>query len=210
MKTSHMKRWICSTFIVDTVPWLLMSWRQDNGTDLVFTEYLAFSTRMENKSNIKCGNTLRCLDQYRAPISIYTGGECPPVKYSFCNNWSDSKMVFAFTLVDKPDIDIWLWHQSNSKWDTFLCLKLNWPWRSKSINPKTIRILTICVLHLLSQFGDSSLNGWWAITQTSSGPLFTKKTPSYQYRDSHYKPEMVVRPSKVYNSDPYTRKTASS
>ena len=28
-----------------------------------------------------------------------------------------------------------------------------------------------------------------------SGPLFTKKTPSYQYRDSHYKPETVVRPS---------------
>ena len=27
------------------------------------------------------------------------------------------------------------------------------------------------------------------------GPLFTKKTPSYQYRDSHYKPEAVVRPS---------------
>ena len=26
-------------------------------------------------------------------------------------------------------------------------------------------------------------------------PLFTKKTPSYQYRDSHYKPETVVRPS---------------
>ena len=23
-------------------------------------------------------------------------------------------------------------------------------------------------------------------------PLFTKKTPSYQYRDSHYKPETVV------------------
>ena len=27
------------------------------------------------------------------------------------------------------------------------------------------------------------------------GPLFTKKMPSYQYRDSHYKPETVVRPS---------------
>ena len=27
------------------------------------------------------------------------------------------------------------------------------------------------------------------------GPLFTKKTPSYQYRDSHYKPETVARPS---------------
>ena len=28
-----------------------------------------------------------------------------------------------------------------------------------------------------------------------SGPLFTKKTPSYRYMDSHYKPETVVRRS---------------
>ena len=42
------------------------------------------------------------------------------------------------------------------------------------------------------------------------GPLFTEKMPSYQYRDSHYKPETVVRPSQVYNGDPYTRKMASS
>ena len=41
------------------------------------------------------------------------------------------------------------------------------------------------------------------------GPVFTKKTPSYQHRDSHYKPETVVRPSEVYIRDPYTRKTAS-
>ena len=29
----------------------------------------------------------------------------------------------------------------------------------------------------------------------SSRPVFTKKTSSYGYRDSHYKPETVVRPS---------------
>ena len=29
----------------------------------------------------------------------------------------------------------------------------------------------------------------------SSGHLFTKRTPSNQYMDSHYKPETVVRPS---------------
>ena len=33
----------------------------------------------------------------------------------------------------------------------------------------------------------------WTISH--HGPLFTNKTPSYQYRDSHYKPETVVRPS---------------
>ena len=30
---------------------------------------------------------------------------------------------------------------------------------------------------------------------SAPGPLITKKTPSYQNRDSHYKAETVVRPS---------------
>ena len=42
------------------------------------------------------------------------------------------------------------------------------------------------------------------------GPLFTKKTPSYGYRDPHYIPKTVWRPSQVYNGNPYTDKTASS
>ena len=42
------------------------------------------------------------------------------------------------------------------------------------------------------------------------GPLFTKKTPSYGYRDPHNKPKTVWRPSQVYNGNPYTDKTASS
>ena len=42
---------------------------------------------------------------------------------------------------------------------------------------------------------------WW--------PLFTMKTLSSWYRDSHYKPEIVVRPSQVYNGDSYIPKTAS-
>ena len=37
-----------------------------------------------------------------------------------------------------------------------------------------------------------------------SGPLFTKKTPSYCYLVSHYKPETVVRPSQVYHVNSYT------
>ena len=32
-------------------------------------------------------------------------------------------------------------------------------------------------------------------TLSKSGPLFTKKTPSYHFRDSHDKPKTVVRPS---------------
>ena len=47
-------------------------------------------------------------------------------------------------------------------------------------------------------------------TFSYSGPLFTKKTPSYGYRNPHYKPKTVWRPSQVYNGNPYTDKTASS
>ena len=43
-----------------------------------------------------------------------------------------------------------------------------------------------------------------------SGPLFTKKTSSYGYRDPHDKPKTVWRPSQVYNGNLYTDKTASS
>ena len=56
----------------------------------------------------------------------------------------------------------------------------------------------------------SGLNWRLYISNWTSGPLFTKKTPSYQYRNSHYKPETVVRPSEVYHGDPCTRKTTSS
>ena len=44
----------------------------------------------------------------------------------------------------------------------------------------------------------------------SPGPLFTKKTPSYGYRDPHDKPKTVWLPSQVYTGNPYTDKTASS
>ena len=48
------------------------------------------------------------------------------------------------------------------------------------------------------------------LPKKNPGPLFTKKTPSYGYRDPHYKPKVVWRPSQLYNGNPYTDKTASS
>ena len=42
------------------------------------------------------------------------------------------------------------------------------------------------------------------------GPLFTKKTPSYGYRNPHDKPKTAWRPSQVYNGNPYTDKTVFS
>ena len=53
------------------------------------------------------------------------------------------------------------------------------------------------------------LHAGWPASPIASGPLFTKKTPSYGYRDPHDKPKTVWRPSQVYNRNPYTDKTAS-
>ena len=44
----------------------------------------------------------------------------------------------------------------------------------------------------------------------NTGPLFTKKTPSYGYRNPLYKPKTVWPPYQVYNGNPYTDKTVSS
>ena len=48
------------------------------------------------------------------------------------------------------------------------------------------------------------------LLQSEAEPLFTKKTPSYGYRDPHDKHKTVWRPSQVYHGNPFTDKTASS
>ena len=57
--------------------------------------------------------------------------------------------------------------QTSSKWDKFWLWSSIWPWRSRSIAPKTHRDLDQGLLHLWSKFGDPSLNGWWVIARTS-------------------------------------------
>ena len=66
-------------------------------------------SQLKNKSNIKCLNTLGCLYQYMASKNKNTEGDCPPppqieVSAHLWKNWSQSKMVFVFTVVDIPDI----------------------------------------------------------------------------------------------------------
>ena len=56
----------------------------------------------------------------------------------------------------------------------------------------------------------NAISSWHDTTLINAGPLFTKKTLSYVYRDPHDKPKTVWRPSQVYNGNPYTDKTASS
>ena len=52
---------------------------------------------------------------------------------------------------------------------------------------------------------------WRDKGESVPGSLFTKNTRFYwyMYRDSHYKPDTVVRPPLVYIGNSYTRKTAA-
>ena len=55
--------------------------------------------------------------EVNAPLPPHTSNsdECPtPWKDNLSSDriWSELKMVFVFTLVDKLDICIWFWHQS--------------------------------------------------------------------------------------------------
>ena len=59
----------------------------------------------------------------------------------------------------------------------------------------TIRVALCCVL---LWFGTNTFYPY------PLGPLFTKKSLCYWYRDSHYKPKMIIRPSWVYDGDSYT------
>ena len=88
--------------------------------------------------------------------------------------------------------------------NSFVAPDTIWPHRHK---PTLVQVMACCLTapsHYLHQCWLNNNEVQWQ----SSGPLFTKKTPSYGYRDPHDKP--VWRPSQVYNGNPYTDKTASS
>ena len=86
--------------------------------------------------------------------------------------------------------------------------KKSWVWpcllygRAMRVHTARLHVLalshSVCT-HMLSYLARAAKH--WTpllskpLTVNTPGPLFTKKTSSYQYRDSHYKPETVVRPS---------------
>ena len=65
-------------------------------------------------------------------------------------------------------------------------------------------------MNVLSHPSTNDPNGFQNSVVIQPGPLFTKKMLPSEYRDPHYKPKTVWRPSQVYNGNPYTDKTASS
>ena len=52
----------------------------------------------------------------------------------------------------------------------------------------------------------------WSVRQSHfvTGPLSIIKTLCYGYKDSHYKPKLVLPRSRFYHGHPYTNKTVSS
>ena len=64
--------------------------------------------------------------------------------------------------------------RTSSKWGKIRLPSIIWPWSSRLITPQNDRHLNQGVLHLYFKFGDSSLNGWWVIMQTSKWLIHTQ------------------------------------
>ena len=82
-------------------------------------------------------------------------------------NLSSAKMHFCSKFGNCNFNWWWVMTCTSSKWGKFWLWSSIWPWRSRSIVPQNIRDLNQGLLHLLSKFGDPSLNGWWVIAGTS-------------------------------------------
>ena len=128
----------------------------------VFSHRLTF-----NKSDVKCWNTLGCLDQYICKVlrlwnsrDHETGAENGDMKRS--GLWSSLGTHGCLVVI------WWLCISSSSETRKFEFWHKIWPWRSRSIAPQNNRDLNQGNFHLWSKYGGPSLNGWWVIARRSS------------------------------------------
>ena len=129
-------------------------------------------------------------------------------------NWgfeiSESKMKCFSISVSHNELwsTCWMWHISQQPVSVGTTILV--ACHPRQVTAPHLRIdFSFKYLGLPVSYND--LTEWVCISlEAQPGPLFTKKTPSYGYRNPHYKPETVWGPSQVYNGNPYTDKTASS
>ena len=88
-------------------------------------------------------------------------------KPKICRDLNSAKMHFCSKFGNCNLNWWWVMACTSSKWGKFWLWSSIWPWRSGSITPQNNRDLNQGLLHLLSKFGDPSLNGWWVIARTS-------------------------------------------
>ena len=90
------------------------------------------------------------------------------------------------------------------------CITCFW-WFSKiSANERRHYILSLNIRLRPMRENVTDENGCcyiWCIFNRAHGLYSLKKMLSYRYRNLHHKPEMVSRPSQVYNGNPSTNKT---
>ena len=116
---------------------------------------------------------------------------------------------------DHDYVVTWKQHSCNGmqKFKAIIFFKFGW---------EQIKFLHIWILMEKNHWWNAPQTplSWWNLETCSLAPndvalqgllvyLFTKKTLSYSYRNPHYKPEMVWRPSQVYNENPYTNRMMS-
>ena len=105
-------------------------------------------------------------------------------------NIIDKKLRYRNNLAMKKRL-MWKVHAPECTFVTVLAIDLIWK-RAFMVRGVTLPLSQRFLCRLATC---SRLTSWHENAFSITGPLFTKKTPSYQYRDSQYKPETVIRPS---------------
>ena len=106
-------------------------------------------------------------------------------------NWSIISFHTGHYLLIHAGIDIYPFQQ---KIAAGLVKTAHISWSKAAPFEPCVPSVVMCLSTMMGKCG-------FACSSGDPGPLFTKKTPSYQYKNSLYKP--------LYNGDPYTRKAAS-
>ena len=122
----------------------------------------------------------------------------------------EETLLLCFRSINDTNLFMFLWSHTS----VFVSIKTIYYLPSNNRNDETCTCATSMQTVFFFKCLLQKCNNWWRLSLSFKfmvpGPLFTKKTPSYGYRDPHYKPKTVWRPSHVYNGNPYTDKTASS
>ena len=135
-------------------------------TSLSNRDYGVLVQSNTNKNDVKCQNTLGCLDQYTCKVlRLWNSRERETVwvyKYAqMMETMTQSGLWSNLGTHGSLVVIWWLCISSSGEARKFDILSQIWLWRS--IAPQNYRDLNQCILHLWSKFGDPSVNGWWVM-----------------------------------------------
>ena len=135
----------------------VVSLSHNDSTGAVFIVYTPTFNR-KDKSDVKCQNTLGCLDQYACNVMRLWNSRV----YKYAQRMETMKQSGLWSSLGAHGslvVICWLCISRSGETRKFDFLNQIWPWRSRSIAIQNNRDLNQAIFHLWSKFGDPSLNG---------------------------------------------------